>query len=473
MATTVGERLNTKSVFGILAAVVALFVVLAMPTPNGMSPEAQRTAALFAFSIVLWSTEAVPIAVTCLLTLILQPMLGNDVRLLGRVASSFMGPVFFFVLAMFIIALGWMKTGLARRFALWMISKAGTSTNRVICVFVIGTGLISTIISDVPAAAIFMAIALGIFQKVGVKPGSNFGKAIMLGIPIGSLIGGVGTPAGSSINLLGLSTMAQGGVSPVPFLSWMVIGMPMVAIMLPIACVVLMKWYPPEFGSIGEMSDIQKERYHLGPISTQEKKVLLIMGAMLVCWIAGNWHPEIFDTFLVGITGAIFMFMPGMNLFTWKEAQDATGWDTLLMLGAVSSLGAASTSTGLAKWIVGSTMGGLHGMGLIPLLLIISAFTVAIHLVIPVNPAIIAAIVPPMIILGKDLGVNPAIYALPVIFTTSAAFLLPLDAVPLVTFSKGYYKMFDMFMPGLILSIAWIVVMTVLLRFLGPVLGLL
>ena len=62
-------------------------------------------------------------------------------------------------------------------------------------------------ISDVPCAAIFMAIALGIFQKLGIKPGSNFGKAVMLGIPIGSLIGGVGTPAGSSINLLGLSTM--------------------------------------------------------------------------------------------------------------------------------------------------------------------------------------------------------------------------------------------------------------------------
>jgi sodium-dependent dicarboxylate transporter 2/3/5 len=78
-----------------------------------------------------------------------------------------------------------------------------------------------------------------------------------------------------------------------------------------------------------------------------------------------------------------------------------------------------------------------------------------------------------MIVLGNNLGVNPAIYALPVIFTTSAAFLLPLDAVPLITYSKGYYKMFDMFIPGLIISIAWVIVMTGLLRILGPMLGLL
>jgi sodium-dependent dicarboxylate transporter 2/3/5 len=59
-----------------------------------------------------------------------------------------------------------------------------------------------------------------------------------------------------------------------------------------------------------------------------------------------------------------------------------------------------------------------------------------------------------------------------VIFTTSCAFLLPLDAVPLVTFSKGYYRMFDMFVPGVLISIVWVIVMTLLLRFVGPIAGL-
>ena len=66
MATTVGGKLSTKSVLGIMAGIAALFVVLLMPTPSGMTPDAQRAAALFAFGIVLWSTEALPIGVTCL-----------------------------------------------------------------------------------------------------------------------------------------------------------------------------------------------------------------------------------------------------------------------------------------------------------------------------------------------------------------------------------------------------------------------
>ena len=42
--------------------------------------------------------------------------------------------------------------------------------------------------------------------------------------------------------------------------------------------------------------------------------------------------------------------------------------------------------------------------------------------------------------------------ALPVAFTASCAFLLPLDAVPLLTFARGYYRTFDMFVPGAVIK---------------------
>jgi sodium-dependent dicarboxylate transporter 2/3/5 len=84
-----------------------------------------------------------------------------------------------------------------------------------------------------------------------------------------------------------------------------------------------------------------------------------------------------------------------------------------------------------------------------------------------------AVMIPPIMVLGNAAGVNPALYAIPVVFTASAAFLLPLDAVPLVTYSKGYYKMFDMFIPGLIISVFWVIMMTATLMLIGPMVGLL
>jgi sodium-dependent dicarboxylate transporter 2/3/5 len=181
-----------------------------------MSPDAQRMAALFAIALILWTAEPVPVAVTALLVLILQPIL--RINPLGAV-RQFHQSGLFFVVSMFVVAFAWIKTGLAKRFALWMISKAGTDAKRVLWVFIIGTGLISTIISDVPCAAIFMAIALGIFQRLGLKPlQSQFAKAVMIGIPIGSYIGGVGTPAGSAINLLGISMIEQ--LAALAYRSW-------------------------------------------------------------------------------------------------------------------------------------------------------------------------------------------------------------------------------------------------------------
>ena len=46
------------------------------------------------------------------------------------------------------------------------------------------------------------------------------------------------------------------------------------------------------------------------------------------------------------------------------------------------------------------------------------------------------------------MGITPAIPAIPLSFSVSAAVLLPLDSVSLVTYQAGYYKITDMFKPG-------------------------
>ncbi|MEE2638075.1 MAG: DASS family sodium-coupled anion symporter [Acidobacteriota bacterium] len=483
MTDTGNPASSRVTTWGLLAAAGVTGLVLVLPAPTGMPPEAQRLAALFAGVLVLWSTEALPIAVTSLLALALQPLFGLTAlvtsgrppttgAIFGAAAANFMSSVFFFVLVMFTIAFAWVKTGLARRFALWMIAKAGTDATRGVYVFVIGTGLISLIVSDVPAAAIFMAIAVGILDKLRLKPGSQFGRAIMIGIPIAALIGGIGTPAGSSINLLGLVMIEQNGGARVPFLHWMAIGLPMVAVLLPLSAWVLVRVFPPEIDSIGDLEDVHEERREMGRVSPNEWKVLGIMSTMMTFWVASTWFP-VLDTFLVAVVGAIVMFLPGLGLFTWREVQHATGWDTLMVIGGVTSLGQASSQTGLATWLAETVFGGLQDWGAVAVIATVSAFTVVIHLMLPIAPVINAVMIPPIMVIGAAAGVNPALYALPVIFTASCAFLLPLDAVPLVTYSRGYYRMFDMLVPGTIISVAWVAVMTVLLVTIGPLVGLL
>jgi sodium-dependent dicarboxylate transporter 2/3/5 len=450
-------------------AALGAVAVLVLPAPEGLSAEGKRMAAVFLVALVLWATEAVPIAVTSLLVIILQPIFGvEDLR---TAFSTFISPVFFFVFAMFCIAQAFVSSGLDRRFALWLLALGGTDSRRVVLAFMAGTAGISTIMSDVPACAIFMAIALGLFKRIGITSGeSRLGKAIMIGIPVAALIGGVGTPAGSSINILGIHFIEEYGKVRVPFLHWMAIGIPMVLILVPIAWWVLVRCHAPEMKSIGGI-ELATERQNLGRMNAQEKKVVGILSVMLVLWILSTWIRQL-DIVLIGLAGAVTMFLPGLSLFTWKEVERATGWDALLMIGGVTSLGAACVKTGLANWLVTGSIGGIQDWHALWIVALISTFTVIIHLILPIGPVVNAVLIPPIALLAVSAGQSPVLYALPVAFTASCAFLLPLDAVSLVTYAKGYYRMVDMLIPGTIISIFWVITMTLLMLLLAPALGL-
>jgi sodium-dependent dicarboxylate transporter 2/3/5 len=382
-----------------------------------------------------------------------------------------MSPVFFFVLAMFCLAGAMVQARLDRRLAFWLLARAGNDTRRVLLALMAGTGAISTIISDVPACALFMAIALGVMTQAGVAPGSTFGKAIMIGVPFASLIGGVATPAGSSVNIIGMHFIEQYGKVRVPFVSWMALGIPMVIVLLPTAWWALLRTHPPEMARIGSNVDFDADRAALGPWTSVERKTMALLVVMLTLWIAGSWVPAL-DVVLVAIAGTVVMFLPGVRLLTWKQAERAIGWDTLLMIGGVTALGAASVETGLAKWLVDSTLGDAGGWPVWIAVAAIGTFTLVIHLVLTIGPVVNAVIIPPVVLLALSAEQSPAMFGLPVAFTASAAFLLPLDAVSLITYSRGYYRMLDMLKPGLIVSAVWIVWMTILTLILVPWLGL-
>ena len=464
-------RRQSPAVIGTVAATLVALALVSMPGSETLPPEGQRMGAIFAVVLILWVTEAIPVAMTSLLAVALLPIFG--VADLPTAFGTFISPVFFFVLSMFIIAQAFISSGLDRRFALWLLSKAGTDSRRVVMVFMAGTCLISTIMSDVPATAIFMALALGLFEKMQLPIGqSSFAKALMIGIPVAALIGGVATPAGSSINILGIFFIQEYGDVTIRFLDWMVIGVPLALGMLPLAVWVLLWWYPPEMDHVTAVGDIETERAGLGTVTAREWRVLVILTTMVVLWILSTWVPEL-NVVLVSLVGSIVMFLPGMQLFTWKEVERGIGWEALLMVGGVTALGAASVETGLAQWLVDGSLSGLEDWNALWVVAIVSAFTVVIHLALPIGPVINSVLIPPLALLALSTGQNPALYALPVAFTASCAFLLPLDPVPLLTYGKGYYRMLDMLAPGSILSVCWVVLITTLVVLLGPVVGLL
>lgn len=90
----------------------------------------------------------------------------------------------------------------------------------------------------------------------------------------------------------------------------------------------------------------------------------------------------------------------------------------------------------------------------------------------PVNQALIAILIPIAISISGLIGLSPVYLALVVAFCVHISILLPLDAVPLIIFPTGYYKMYEMFKPGLIISIIWLVIIVAVLNTIGAAIGL-
>ncbi len=105
-------------------------------------------------------------------------------------------------------------------------------------------------------------------------------------------------------------------------------------------------------------------------------------------------------------------------------------------------------------------MSGIEGASSLVVILFVVVFTILIHLLVPVNPAIVSVMVPTLAAFAVSIGMNPAFLVIPMGFTVSAAFLLPLDPVPLMTYSSGHYKMGDYFKAGVPVCILWTIVMT-------------
>lgn len=451
-----------------LAVAVAVLTVM-LPAPQGLSPAAKNLVGIFCLTMILWVTEAIPVAATALLVVVLQPLL--QVTTVGAAVSGFMSPVFLFVIAMFCIAQVVVDSGLARRFALALLERAGGDSRRVVLAFMVGASAMSTVVSDVPVAAVWMSMALPLLAQAGAEPGrSSLGKALMIGIPVAAFIGGVGTPAGSSINILGLHQIEQFGKVKVSFVQWMALGMPLALVLTPLAWLTIVRCFPPEMQRIGDPEQTRRERSALGKLGSAERKVIALLGAMIGLWVASSWVRAI-DTTVVALAGAVVMFLPGVNLLTWPRAQRTIGWDALLLIGGVTSLAAAAGSTGLAGALV-SALPDMQFWPIYAVVALLSLVAVLIHLPLPVNPAVVGVLVPPIALMALSRGQNPALFGLPVVITASCAMLLPLDAVTVVTYSKGYYRMTDMLVPGAIISAFWVLLMTAVMTWIAPLVGI-
>ena len=446
-------------------AIIAFLVVMLVPLP-GLSYPGHAAIALLIFAIIMWASEAQHLAVTSLILLFLQPILG--IASFGNAVIGFANPILFLMIGGFILAVAIGKSGLAKRFTYWMLSKVGTTPNMSIFAAVFSTGLLSAWIENVVAFAMLLPIIKTIIPLFGIndaeKGNSNFAKAMVLGASYGSLAGGFGTEIGTAPNLMAAA------YTHLPFANWMIFGFPLAIIMLIVTWKLLGRIFPPEVdGIVGGKETLHKSMSVMGPISKQEKITAVILFFTIGLWVTTGITG--LDSYSVALIGAALYFISGV--IDWKDAQEGVDWGLIIFFGGALSLGAALLNTGAAAWLIQDLI-GLMGNNVSTLAIMLMLMIIAVIFTqVMSNIALAAILVPLSVTLAAAQGQPVGIYAVPVAISCSLSFMFPMaDPTVAMAYGTGYVKIKEILKAGIPMVVIGIIVTIAVILTIGkPFLG--
>jgi solute carrier family 13 (sodium-dependent dicarboxylate transporter), member 2/3/5 len=446
-------------------AIIAFVLVMLIPLP-GLSYPGHGAIALLIFAIIMWASEAQHLAVTSLILLFLQPILG--IESFNNAVIGFANPIIFLMIGGFILAVAIGKSGLAKRFTYWMLSKVGTTPNMSIFAAVFSTGLLSAWIENVVAFAMLLPIIKTIVPLFGIndpeKGNSNFAKAMVLGASYGSLAGGFGTEIGTAPNLMAAA------YTHLPFANWMVFGFPLAIIMLIVTWKLLGWIFPPEVdGIVGGKETLQKSMSVMGPISKQEKITAAILFFTIGLWVTTGITG--LDSYSVALIGAALYFISGV--IDWKDAQEGVDWGLIIFFGGALSLGAALLNTGAASWLIQDLI-GLMGNNVSTLAIMLMLMIIAVIFTqVMSNIALAAILVPLSVTLAAAQGQPVGIYAVPVAISCSLSFMFPMaDPTVAMAYGTGYVKIKEILKAGIPMVVIGIMVTIAIILTIGkPFLG--
>ncbi len=390
-----------------------------------------------------WVTEAIPLAATALLPVVVFPILG--VGGIKEATSPYGHGLIFLFLGGFLLAGAMERHGLHRRIALLTIRAMGSSPGRLVAGFMVAVAFLSMWVSNTAAVVMMMPTATSVADLVlervpGDDPGRRedarrFGAALVLGIAYASSIGGLGTLVGTPPNALLAAFLDKQYGQRIGFLDWMKLGMPVVLVLLPAAWWILtrrvLRFELSEVPGGAEL--IEGELRALGPASRAERTVLVVFGIAAFSWIARPWIqvwiPGLDDAG-IAVGAALLLFLlptgkPGFEddrILGWEDAERIP-WGVLLLFGGGLSLADAMARSGVADFL-----GRLfHGFAGAPALVVAGLVTLMVIVLTEFtsNTATTAALLPVLAGVAKGVEVHPFLLLVPAVMAASCAFMLP------------------------------------------------
>ena len=250
---------------------------------NGLSPKAQRFLAIMVALIFIFIVEPIPLEIAAICIGVFLVIMGiSDVT---RAWAPYMNPVVIFIMCCLIFAISLEKAGLTKRLGYFIVRKAGTNVTKFTFVIACSLGFASAFMHDAAAASIGIVTILPLMRAAGIAPYSNTGKFMMLSIPFAASCGGMGSLIGGGRCMVAAAFLKEFTGLEISFFDWIIYAMPAALLTVPVAVFTVYLIFRPDKNIKLPVFDEK-----LGPLTTIEKKTLLIIAATFILWLTTGWH---------------------------------------------------------------------------------------------------------------------------------------------------------------------------------------
>ncbi|MEM0910899.1 MAG: DASS family sodium-coupled anion symporter [Pseudomonadota bacterium] len=470
---------------GLITGPTVFFMMLLVgENQSVMAEDAWRVAAVGLWMAIWWATEAIPVPVTAFLPIITFPLLG--ISSIAATTQAYANPIIYLFLGAFILALAVERWLLHKRIALALLEITGTDGKWLIGGFMLVAALLSMWMTNTSTTMMLMPIALSVAtvivnsnQTLTEKQTSDFKTAMLLGLAFAATIGGLSTLVGTPPNALFAAFLQDNYDITISFANWMLVGVPVMLIMLPLAWWVLTHLsYKVNVPASSAVQDhLKSMKTELGDISTAERRVAMLFLIVVVMWILRRPISAWLDiTFLtdtgIAMTAALLLFLlpsgdkEQPQLMTWDCVQKLP-WGVLVLFGGGLSLASAVSKSGLAEWL-GQSLAPLSGLGIF--VLIIAATGLVIFLTeLTSNVATSATFLPVVAAVAIELGVSPILLCVPITLAASCAFMLPVATPPnAIIFASGALTIPQMVRAGVVLNVIGMILLSIVSIWLAP-----
>ncbi len=460
-----------------LLAGILIFLFFFLANPLVLAPKSKLVLSLAMLMICWWVLEAMPLAVVALLPLVLYPLL--SINTIKETSRSYSDSIIYLFMGGFFLGIAIEKWQLHKRIALNIIKLTGTNGNNIILGFILSTGFISMWLSNTATTMMMFPIAASVIHVISkhANPNANikyFSLTLMMSLAYASNFGGIATIIGTPPNVAYIRHLNDHYGHSIDFLQWMLLCMPLSIVLLLCLYWVMVKWlYPNQLShSVDGRNFILSELKEMGPLSKQEKRVMVVFCTTAFLWITKdiiNAQQKIFqlDDSIIALIGAISLFIvpsgrsaaePEERLLEWSDTKNMA-WGILLLFGGGIAMAKSLEEAKLMEQL-GQYIAGFATSNILVLIFIVTLVSVFLSEVMS-NIAQVIVMAPVISAVADAMHINPLLLGIPMTLGASCAGMLPMGTPPnAIVFSSGHIKLPQMLKTGFVMNIIAIILIT-------------